>query len=302
MSKIELFFIGFFVLLLGILFTVGYIAIEWQVGFCALFICVLGIPHGAIDHIIFMQDGQTTPVRFYSFYFGLMAAYALVWMYFPITSMIAFLLLSAFHFGQSQFTHIKLNNKWLKSSLYLVWGISILSALVVYNHSQIEELASLNEDVLALMPAFHFTINVVILISTSLVTTAILVVLKLRNSIDAKTFGTQFLLFGVIHLSFLLLPLLVGFTLYFSIIHSMHVLLQEFSFLKRKTKLFGIKHFIKLLTPYTLVSIVGLAVLLTLSYLQFIPVSGTLLVFIVISILTLPHSIVMDNFYFKLTK
>lgn len=302
MSKIELLFIGFFVLLLCILFTVGSIAIEWQVGLCALFICFLGIPHGAIDHIIFMQDGQTTPVRFYSFYFGLMAVYALIWVYFPIMSMIAFLLLSAFHFGQSQFTSIRLSNKWLKSFLYLVWGISILSALVVYNHSQIQELASLNEDVLALMPAFHFTTNLVILISASIVTSGILVVLKFRNCIDSKTFGTQFLLFGLIHLAFLLLPLLVGFTLYFSIIHSMHVLTQEFTFLKRKIKFFGIKHFIKLLTPYTVVSILGLAFLLALSYLQLIPVSGTLLVFIVISILTLPHSIVMDNFYLKLTK
>ncbi len=302
MSKIELLFVGLMLCLFCVFMTLGSIAMEWQVGFCALLISLVGIPHGAIDHIIFMQDGQTTPLRFYTFYFGLMAAYCLVWMFFPILSMVAFLVLSAFHFGQSQFTSVRLKNKGLRSLLYLAWGVSILSALIVYNHQQIQDLASLNADIFILLPAFHFKTSLILLVSSSVITTIILLLLKFRAVLDAKTFAIQFLLFGLIHLSFLVLPLLVGFTLYFVTLHSMHVLTQEFGFLKRTIRRFSITHFIKLLTPYTLVSIIGLATLLTLSYLQIIPISGTLLVFIIISILTLPHSIVMDNFYLKLSK
>ena len=110
------------------------------------------------------------------------------------------------------------------------------------------------------------------------------------------------LLFGLIHLCFYTLPLLVGFTIYFSTLHSMQVLLEEFDYLKKRMMKLSMADFILLVTPYTLISIVGLAILLVLSHFQIIAISGTLLVFIVISILTLPHSIVMDNFYFKSLK
>jgi hypothetical protein len=63
-----------------------------------------------------------------------------------------------------------------------------------------------------------------------------------------------------------------------------------------------VSDFVFTLLPYTLVSIVGLGALLMLSYFGIISMSATFLVFVVISILTLPRSIVMDDFYFKSSK
>ena len=131
---------------------------------------------------------------------------------------------------------------------------------------------------------------------------AILVRLKFDKQISGPLFFKEMLLFGLIHLCFYTLPLLVGFTIYFSTLHSMQVLLEEFDYLKKRMMKLSMADFILLVTPYTLISIVGLAILLVLSHFQIIAISGTLLVFIVISILTLPHSIVMDNFYFKSLK
>jgi hypothetical protein len=82
----------------------------------------------------------------------------------------------------------------------------------------------------------------------------------------------------------------------------MQVLLEEFGYLKTRMKKLSVTDFILLVTLYTLISIIGLGLLLRLSYFQIIAISGTLLVFIVISILMLPHSIVIDNFYFKSIK
>ena len=135
-----------------------------------------------------------------------------------------------------------------------------------------------------------------------MVTLAILIRLKFDKQISGRLFFKEILLFGLIHLCFYTLPLLIGFTIYFSTLHSMQVLLEEFDYLKKRMMKLSMSDFILLVTPYTLISIVGLAVLLVLSYFQIIAISGTLLVFIVISILTLPHSIVMDNFYFKSLK
>ena len=104
-----------------------------------------------------------------------------------------------------------------------------------------------------------------------------------------------------IHLSFLTLPLLVGFTIYFSTLHSMQVLSEEFGYLKKKKLQLTVSDFVFMILP-TLVSIIGLGALLILSYFGTISMSATFLVFVVISILTLPHSIVMDDFHFKSSK
>lgn len=302
MSKIHSLFVGLLIVL-NILFLIfGEFSLEVQVIFSAVLICLFGIPHGAIDHIIYREERTTSAVVFYSFYFGLMLLYFAFWMYLPILSMLIFLVLSAFHFGQSQFSHLAILNKWKRVLVYQTWGLSILSGLVIFNYDQIVALAANNPDIVALLPAFHYQTTLSVLILSSVVTLAILIRLKFDKQISGRLFFKEVLLFGLIHLCFYTLPLLVGFTIYFSTLHSMQVLLEEFDYLKKRMMKLSMADFILLVTPYTLISIVGLVVLLVLSYFQIIAISGTLLVFIVISILTLPHSIVMDNFYFKSLK
>ena len=230
-----------------------------------------------------------------------MLVYFAFWMYFPIISMLLFLVLSAFHFGQSQFSNLAINIKWQRVLLYQSWGLSILSGLVIFNYDQIYTLAANNQDILALLPAFQYQINLVVLILSSAATLAILINLKVRNRISRHSFFKEILLFGLIHLSFLTLPLLVGFTIYFSTLHSMQVLSEEFGYLKKKMLQLTVSDFVFMILP-TLVSIIGLGALLILSYFGIISMSATFLVFVVISILTLPHSIVMDDFCFKSSK
>jgi Brp/Blh family beta-carotene 15,15'-monooxygenase len=302
MSKIQSLFVGL-VLVLNLCFLIfGGVSIEVQVIFSVVLISLFGIPHGAIDHIIYREERTTSAIVFYSFYFGLMIIYLCFWMYSPIFSMVVFLVLSAFHFGQSQFSHLSIANKWKRIVLYQMWGLSILSGLVVFNYNQIHTLSANNADILAILPAFHYQYTLVILIISSVVTLGILTTLKIANHLSRYLFIKEVLLFGLIHLCFFTLPLLIGFTLYFTTLHSMQVLVEEFGYLKTRMMKLSVSDFILLVTPYTLISIIGLGLLLMLSYFHIIAVSGTLLVFIVISILTLPHSIVMDNFYFKSSK
>ena len=230
-----------------------------------------------------------------------MLVYFAFWTYFPIISMLLFLVLSAFHFGQSQFPNLAINIKWQRVLLYQSWGLSILSGLVIFNYDQIYTLAANDQDIVALLPAFQYHVNLVVLILSSAATLAILINLKVRNCISRHSFFKEILLFGLIHLSFLTLPLLVGFTIYFSTLHSMQVLSEEFGYLKKKMLQLTVSDFVFMIL-HTLVSIIGLGALLILSYFGIISMSATFLVFVVISILTLPHSIVMDDFHFKSSK
>ena len=100
------------------------------------------------------------------------------WMYSSTLSMVVFLILSAFHFGQSQFSHLSITIKWKRVLLYQTWGLSILSALVVFNYDQIYTLSANNADVLAILPAFHYQYTLVVLIIISVVILVILTSLK----------------------------------------------------------------------------------------------------------------------------
>ena len=84
MSKIHSLFLGF-VLLSNLIFLIlGEVSLEVQVVFSTVLICLFGIPHGAIDHIIYRQEQTRSALLFCSFYFGLMLVYFAFWMYFPL--------------------------------------------------------------------------------------------------------------------------------------------------------------------------------------------------------------------------
>jgi hypothetical protein len=78
------------------------------------------------------------------------------------------------------------------------------------------------------------------------------------------------------------------------------VLSEEFDYLKAIRGSFDVKKFVKLLAPYTILSLVGCALLIGLSHFEIIGLSNILIAFILISALTLPHSIVMEDFYKRL--
>jgi len=271
-----------------------------QLLLCLIGIALMGIPHGAIDHIIYMEERQPKPVRFYSFYFGLMGLYTLCWVYFPVLSFVLFLLLSAYHFGESQFSDVDLSSKPLKWTLNFAWGCSIMSGLILYNLDELIVLTKSISDIAQFVIIYESGVFVWLVVICSVSTVAALLHTFQMNKIDIERLLREFYLLILIHFCFYVLPFMIAFTLYFVTLHSARVLTEEFDYLRKKRLNFSYENFIKLLFPYTLVSVVGSAILLYLSYIGIIKISGVMLALIFISTLTLPHSFVMNDFYQKL--
>ena len=82
------------------------ISLENQLIYSSILILLLGIPHGAIDHVLFFKKRKMSQLKFYSIYLGLSFLFVILWHILPVTSLILFLLISAFHFGESQFADI----------------------------------------------------------------------------------------------------------------------------------------------------------------------------------------------------
>ncbi len=273
----------------------GGISLPIQLAISVLLIGIVGIPHGAIDHVLFIQTTKGNPFIFYTFYFGLIGLSIAIWVFVPTAGFLFFLVLSAYHFGQSQFSKYHLLTRYVKWVLYLSWGCSILAALMVYNQQEIIVFSELSVDLKQLQVVFQLSIQKTILVFSTFI--FLLVFILHRKTFSKSEFLLEIMFFALIHLSFYMHSLLIGFSIYFAAIHSLSVLKQEYAFLKSKFSNFNLRSFLRILTPYTLISIGGLSVLIGLSHSGIIEVSKTMVVFISIAALTLPHSVVMEKFY-----
>ena len=291
-------FLNVFLWLLQLI--IGDMPTWMQVSLAGFLIALVGIPHGAIDHVLFVKNTKASPAFFYGFYLALITLIVLIWLLFPQVGLVLFLILSAYHFGQSQLSTYNSIPALMKALLYFLWGSSILSALVVYNQVEIFQICGASQDLLQLLVVFQSPVFKLVLVISTL--SFLLFFARFAGRISLKNVAVELLILGLIHLSFFTQSILIGFSIYFATLHSMEVLQEEFDFLKTKIFNFNFVQFIWLLVPYTLLSLFGIALLLMLSYFTFLPMSGTLIVFISISALTLPHSVVMEQFYSVLRK
>ena len=124
----------------------GHLTVDNQLVFCIALVSLFGIPHGSIDHVLYVSKMKSSKLFFYSFYFGLIFLYVLLWLYFPVISFIFFLLLSAYHFGESQFHFVSFNISFLKNIFYFVYGIFVISTLIYFNIPELKTLSQFNQD------------------------------------------------------------------------------------------------------------------------------------------------------------
>ncbi len=115
----------------SILFFVGFLLslsnfpeLQNAVGYTALLIGMIfvGIPHGAVDHLI---DSKSWNYRkapsFILKYIAFMTFMAILWYITPALALIAFLIFSAWHFGQADFKHWSISNVFS-----FLWGSTLL--------------------------------------------------------------------------------------------------------------------------------------------------------------------------------
>lgn len=273
-----------------------HIQLEDQLIYSSLFILLIGIPHGAIDHVLLLKKRSISQLRFYAIYFGLIIGFLLMWHFSIIYSLIFFLIISAFHFGESQFSDIKFRAPF-KNLFFFLWGFSLLFTLIFYNVEELNKITLFFDDTLELESIYNRNKISILFYITNIFTFLLMLYFAIIKKIKAERFFSELFLLLLIHITFYLFPFIIGFTLYFVALHSLKVMNDEFLFFKNENSSFNIKDFIKLLAPYSILSIFFTVVLLLLAHYDFLPYSVPLLSIMIISVITLPHAIVMNIFY-----
>lgn len=263
-----------------------------------------GLPHGAIDHLVYQantarQPGKRFWISFLSRYLVMMAAYTCFWLIFPQISLAIFLLLSFFHFGQSEFFYLKADEKHpLKIALYLSWGAFVLLSILHYNFSEsislIAEVITF-EDQLTL---FWQGYGEIVLLLLAIFTFSCLLFFLIKKSIKPAAVVVEIALLTFLIFIFNQTNLLLSFVIYFGLWHAVKAIYVEIQVLSQ-LKPFGFTQFAKEAIPFTLVSVIGIALLLLGSRWVAGMFSPLMLFFIVISVLTLPHMAFMATFYNK---
>lgn len=266
---------------------------EHQTTLAFFLIASVGIPHGAIDHLLFLKKTDKNKLYFYSFYLTLFTIYALSWIYFPLLSMVAFMFMSAYHFGQSQFEKHTIH-PILNKLLGFSWGTAVLSGLVLFNFAEIKGMTSSYDE----FNNFHLLFNYSLFYSLGISSLFIFIVLGLFQ-LKFVHFVKEVIYLCLIGYTFYSQTLILGFALFFIFNHSVTVLRSEYQFLSGLDSNLNISKFIKALAPFTALSVIGVFFLYFLTSFGIINLSLPFIILMIISSLTLPHLVVMELFYSK---
>lgn len=283
--------------MLPVLQSLQDLSITSQLMWTAPFILLLGIPHGAIDNVLYLKNHNVKNSHFIYIYLLVVAANVAIWIYAPVLAYILFLVVSAYHFGQSQVSHYFNNQPFIHRTLYLSWGLSVLSALIYWNHLEITTLTNQFSDFTAFSLVHQKDFLLYLYGTSTAYTIGVLLWLVRSTKISLEHFAMEIFVLSLIFICFYITPLVVGFTLYFVILHSYKVLREEYGFLYSDQSVHSVSDFIRMVLPLTLFSFAGIAFLFSLIFFDILSLSYGYCLLIIISSITLPHVVVMNKFY-----
>ncbi len=297
MTRAIFLFISSLLLLLPFVSSEEASSISSQMILCIPLILFLGIPHGAIDNVLYLRKRKIKNAVFIGVYVLIIGLNIGFWMLSPILAYALFLILSAYHFGQSQFSQYFTKQSWNQKALYFFWGLALLFGFVLFNLKEINDIMIQYEEFAVFSPLHQkFAMQIGFAITLAL-TVGFLLKLTIKKAITIENLSMELLVLCLILVCFYLMPLLIGFTLYFVILHSFKVLREEYHFLNFEREVSSVKGFIYLLTPFTLLSVVGIAFMFGLIHFDVLTISYGYCLIIIISSITLPHVFVMNRFY-----
>lgn len=285
------------VLLLSWQVSEGSLPQSIQVAFFVSLILLTGIPHGALDHLI--QEATDKRLnRNYSFagfitkYILIMAVYAMAWFWFSGLSLLIFLLISAWHFGETDLENAP-KNALIWSFARLIYGFYVLAFILLTHLDEVRPIVDkMIENQNIILPFWRFVIlnskQILYLLGLSFTTIFIVAQSEFLVRFDK----IRFLRLCLILLISAYLPLLPAFALYFGGWHALCAFDSIHGYLKKDYPTLSFKIVYLKTLPFTILSIVFLCVFLWYCRIYTQNFDPFPFLFIFISLITLPHLII----------
>lgn len=267
---------------------------------------LLGIPHGAADILVARYQSESSRSRFsllsflLSYLLQIGIAGLLLWLL-PITALLLFLSISAYHFGETDLKHLS-TETWLGKLLITSYGLLILFFLLLTHMDEVQPIIAMVSDnwewrpVLSAIAHYQQLLLGIIFIGFLVICFLYFQASPSASEVESGNFLLRLALIIIILYE---LPLLLGFSFYFVIWHSSLSMQSIICYLKksnnyRPQQLFG--H----MALCSSIALAGTAIFI----LSWGDINGKNQLlwycFAALALLTAPHMLVMRTMYKRL--
>jgi len=266
-------------------------------------ILLLGVPHGAADLMVATQNAgferkSFSSLRFFTVYLGRLVLFALILWFLPVAGMLLFVFFAAYHFGETDLYQFETNT--LPGKLFVLsFGLLILSIILLHHFEEVIPLFQMfeagkqNTELINWLSEYRYFI---VSISGILFFTATFIYFLLNRNTPTKDKGEFLIHFAVILFILFNLPMLLGFTFYFVLWHSVLSLRNILGYLQKNNMGNG-NTIARQMVLYSLLAIVGIA-LFGLTGFMFISSNAIVgYLFLGLAVLTAPHMQIMHDMY-----
>jgi len=296
-EAILLFVGGFF---LGLHYYIFPIDPKTQMIVLLSLVFLVGVPHGALDFLVDEQNKEALQQKFsikkfVSLYLLRLFSFALIWI-FPWVAFSIFMVFSIYHFGETDMAGL-LKTKKKAGILYVAYGAFILGVLLLVHLPQIKDTLPVIKNFVENSDSYLFLEANRYLIIIALGFMFIIAIVYQKSIDNIEVTLPQLIRLIVLLAIITLLPLLMAFTFYFALWHSVLSVRNIFSYFKsfNNNKKFAVICYKSIL--FSVLALGGMVMLyFVLSY--FLPNMNMLFaLLIILSVLTLPHLQVMHRMY-----
>jgi Brp/Blh family beta-carotene 15,15'-monooxygenase len=255
-----------------------------QGALCLVGLVFLGIPHGGNDFFYRKEKNTAGSIRFLSMYLGVMLLYLALWFVWPMLSLGLFLLISIHHFGQSNF-----NTNRIGSLDSVLWGSWLVGFPVLKHSNEVFGVFAtmLGQSGSAVSGFGHLNESSLLVVSIVFILMYGAVLYRSHRS----NWLSYLLQWFLVTVWYWFTPLLLGFVVVFCFWHALQSMQYQLDYVSvnykqnRKKTLMGF-------VPFGLMALVGMGFLL-----RFDLESNLGFAFVLLSLVTLPHVVVMDGLY-----
>ena len=249
-------------------------------------IVMIGLPHGALDGAVAMHLGLvekfSTMSRFVIIYVGLAGLVVGAWIIAPSLRVIVFLIISMLHFGAGDARH---GEGVLRFAETMAHGGLAIVGISQFHRSEVDEI-------------FYYLINqdtAMVWLAINVLTVAVIVAIIACVSQAAKdvkwsTTTLELLILGIVYA---LVPPLLGFAIYFCLVHSARHFRRILSTIKATVDFSNIKNQAILFTTASWIA-AGIAFWMLADFADPGP-TVMRITFIGLAALTVPHMLLIDG-------
>ncbi len=258
-----------------------------------------GVPHGASDFYLSRRlskahGGRLHPIVFLLGYVLLMVVYLIVWWGLPQVAFWIFILLSAYHFGQSNWSRISFPSKIFEKSTFLFWGLAVLGVPILLHFDQASTIVS-EMTGSPLVLTVNSRAALVFLFIFGVIGNSLF--LHQSGSLSKEQLVKELCNFLLLMLLFFTTPLLVGFGIYFVLWHSLGAISDQLKVVRATDPSFGYKAYLRSTVPFSLMAFAGLGMFYYFFHSFFDKGQNLGALFIFVSVITVPHAVLMDWLY-----